>query len=296
MKKILLATLAFAAIACGTKKPVEKVLIAGSYWDSIAIVDKASGTVEWSMPLPGEGPECNSVEMTKNGDILFSYKKGARLVNRQGKTIWDFQETVDTAEMQTATQLPDGSFMLASCDNPSRIIELDSMGQPIKEVKFNLGIANPHGQFRKVAKSKNGNYLIPVMSYGAVLEIGPTGDSVNMYKTGGNPFSLIEKENGDLIVSCGDAHALVEVNRATGEAKKLVGQNDIAGATLQFVAGAALLPNGNIMVSNWLGHVEGECKDLQLVEFDPQNNLVWSFNDIEKVRVKNISALYPFSE
>lgn len=295
MKKLLLATLAFAAMACGTKKPVDKVLIAGSYWDSIAIVDKASGKIEWSMGLPA-GSECNSVSMTKNGNILFSYKQGAKLIDRQGNTIWDFKETVDTAEMQTAIQLPDGNYMVASCDNPTRIVELDSMGQPIKTVTFNLGIQAPHGQFRKVIKSNNGNYLIPIISQGKVVEISATGDSVNTYITGGVPFSLIEKENGNLIVSCGDAHSLVEVNRQTGEATTILSQNEVEGATFQFVAEAVMLPNGNMMVSNWLGHVGPDCKDLQLVEYDANKKLVWSFNDLEKARVKNISAFYPFSE
>lgn len=294
MKKILLASLAFAAIACSTtKKPVDKLLIAGSFWDSIAIIDKTTGNMEWAMAIP-TGAECNSISMTTKGDILFSYRKGARLIDRAGNTIWDFKESVDTAEMQTAVQLPDGNFMVASCDNPMRIVELDSMGKPYKEVKYNLNIANPHGQFRVIAKSSNGNYLIPVMSQGTVLEINSAGDSINTYKTGGVPFALIEKENGNLLVSCGDAHSLVEVNRATGEATTVVGQNDVAGATFQFMAGAALLPNGNIIATNWLGHVDDSCDDLQIVEFDPSKKMVWSFKN--RALAKNVSAVYPFSE
>lgn len=294
MKKIVLCVLAITAMACGAKKPVEKLLVAGSYWDSIAIIDKATGTMDWAMALPSPGAECNSISLTKKGDILFSYRRGARLIDRTGKTIWDFKEMVDTAEMQTAVELPDGNFMVASCDNPMRIVELDSMGTPIKEIKYDLGIKNPHGQFRVVAKSTNGNYLIPIMSQGAVLEINSAGDSINTYKTGGVPFAIVELSNGNLLVSCGDAHSLVEVNRATGEAKTVLSQNDVQGATFQFVAGAAVLPNGNTIVSNWLGHIEGPCDDLQIVEFDTNKKMVWSFKN--KALVKNVSAVYPFSE
>lgn len=296
MKRILLAALAFSAIACSTPKPTDKVLVAGSFWDSIAIVNKTTGDMEWAMALPSENgrPECNTISLTKNGDILFSYKKGARLINRQGATIWDYKTANDSAELQTAIQLPDGNFMVAICDNPTLIAELDSTGKTIKETKVNLNIATPHAQFRAVSKSSNGNYLIPIITQGKVLEISQAGDTVNTYNTGGVPFSLVERANGNLLVSCGDSHSLVEVDRTTGEATTLVGQKDVEGANFQFVAGAALLPNGNIMVTNWLGHVDGPCDDLQIVEFDPAKKLVWSFKN--RALINNVSVVFPFSE
>lgn len=294
MKKLLVAAIAITAIACTTtisKAPVEKVLIGGSFWDSIAIIDKATKNIEWVMALP-EGSECNSVCITRDGNILFSYKKGAKLIDRQGVTIWDFAEMVDTAEMQTAVQLADGNYMVASCDNPLRIVELDSLGKPIKEVKYAINIAAPHAQFRVVTKAKNGNYLIPIITTGQVLEINDAGELVKEFTPGGNPFSLYELENGNLMVSCGDGHYLAEVDRTSGETLRKI--DTLNGVEMQFVATAAPTANGNIMFSNWLGHIAGRYPQPQLVEFDSKGDVVWSFDN--KDSVEYISTFYTFAE
>ena len=299
MKKIILAVAAVTMIGCSTApKPTEKLLIAGSYWDSIAIIDKATQNVEWAMALPTESgrPECNTISLTKNGDILFSYKKGARLIDRNGLMIWDYKTKNDSAEMQTAVQLANGNFMVATCDNPLLIEELDMNGIPVKEVKYEINIPNPHAQFRVVSKAKNGNYLIPVITQSKVIEINDAGELVKEYACGEGtvPFSLIELDNGNLLVSCGDSHSLVEIDRATGEATTKLAQNDVDGAKFQFVAGAAMLPNGNIIATNWLGHVAPDCADLQIVEFDAAKNLVWSYRN--RPFSVNVSAVYPFAE
>jgi hypothetical protein len=43
-------------------------------------------------------------------------------------------------------------------------------------------------------------------------------------------------KNGNLLVSCGDAHSLIEVERHTGKQIRKTGQNDIDGIKLNFVA------------------------------------------------------------
>lgn len=298
MKKLLIITLiTIFAIACAST-PVkiekrEKILVAGSYWDSIAIIDKQTKAVEWAMALPPDS-ECNSVGVTEDGNILFSYKNGARLIDRQGKIIWDYTDIAPGAELQTAVVLGKDSYMVAICGTPIRIVELDGAGKAIKEVRYDSGIEKPHSQFRKIAKSKRGTYLLPIMSQGTVIEIDEQGKLLNTWAVGGNPFSLVELENDNLLVSCGNGHYLSLIDRTTGLEAMRFEKNYIPGVELQFVTEAAILSNGNTMISNWLGYHKGRYPEPQLVEIDNQGALVWFFDN--KDAIKYISAICPFTE
>ena len=294
--KIKLAILASVAAiflsSCGGSKPArEKLLIAGSWWDSIAIIDKQTKEIEWTYALPA-GSECNSVKLTPEGNILFSYKKGARLIDRKGNTIWDYTYVQDPAELQTA-ELIDGGYLLAVCDNPMRLIELDEKGLPTSEIRYDLDIETPHAQFRQVIKSRAGTYLVPIITQGVVLEIDKNANLVHTYEVGGNPFCVEELDNGNLLVGCGDGHSFVEISRA-GDIVKTTDQSAVKGIELQFVAQVKRLSNGNTYVCNWLGHVDARYPQPMLVDLDPAGNVVWSFDD--KDNVTYISAIYPFTE
>lgn len=297
--------------ACGPKAPQgqEKMLIAGSFWDTIAVVNRSAGDViEWKYGLPA-GAECNSVEILPGtGDVLLSYKKGARVIKRDstngtGTVVWDYADVADTAELQSASRLPDGGFLLGICGTPARIVELDSTGTAVRrEVRFNLGIEPAHAQFRRIIKASNGNYLVPIITTGKVLEIRDDSTLVMEYNVGGNPFSVQELANGNLLVALGDGHCVIEIDRPSGNLVRKVGEHDIAGVALQFVAQTERLANGNTLIANWQGHLPAEQQTFpQLVEVDSANVVVWSYDGrggrpVKAGAVDFISAFYPFSE
>jgi len=290
----ILGCITVMLMACngGVKTPAEKLLVAGSGWDSIAIIDKATSRVEWSYGLPS-GAECNSIDLTTDGNIVFAYSKGARMIDRQGNTIWDYKELQAPAELHTAFPLADGGVLLAVCDNPMRIIELDAKGLPVKEIRYDLGIENPHGQFRQVSKSKAGGYLIPAISAGKVVELDSEGGLIREYEVGGVPFSVEEQGNGNLLVGCGDGHFFVEIDRNDGSVVKKTSEDDINGVKLQFVGQVMRLDNGNTLICNWAGHSDNEEPQPAILEVDPQGNMIWN---LSKDKVRYISAVYPFTE
>ncbi len=290
---ILAVTTLFLTVACAEKPVKEKLLIAGSYWDSIAIVDKATKQIEWTYQLP-EGAECNSVDILSDGKILFSYKNGARIINRDGKTVWDYNAIPEHAEVQTAKALPAGGFLIAVCGTPVQVIEFDTNGKLTKSVSYPLAVPNPHAQFRQVVKSRSGTYLIPVLADGSIHEIDATGKLLKTYPTGGTPFSVDELENRNLLVSGGDGHFFAEIDRESGKILKKTGTDSVSQVRMEFVAQVKRLPNGNTLVCDWLGHGKEASQTPQVFELDPENRLVWSFEN--KAEVKYISAVCPFSE
>ena len=163
MKKIsiFLYFILFLISNTSGQNKTEKLLLGGSGWNKIVIIDKESKQIEWEHPLQ-EGWECNSVAATPDGNILFSYGKGAKTINRNHQEIWNIT-VPDGCEMQTARVLSDGNYLLAWTGHPAVIMEVSPKGEILSETVYETGIDHPHAQFRQVNKNKAGNYLIDLL-------------------------------------------------------------------------------------------------------------------------------------
>lgn len=281
IKNLLLLAVVCCCLPCMGQK---QLLVGGSGWDRIMILDKQTQRPLWTHPVEGE---CNSVACTKKGDVLYSHSNGAKLVTRDHRVIWSY--AVERGEVQTASLLPDGGFLLAVADSPARIIELDAKGKVVKEVMFDTKIAGTHGQFRKVGKTKKGTYLIPLMARREVVEINDKGEVLKNFKAEGNIFAVCELKDGNLLISCGDAHSYIIVDRTSGETVKKVKQNDLDGVALQFVA--EIVPvKDHLFICNWSGHSDAKAEP-SLVEVNAAGKVVWALNDRETYG--DISAVFP---
>lgn len=283
MKKIFtLLSSAFLLLAVTScqEKP-QKLLLAASGWDKIVVIDKETKQIEWEYPLEN-GWECNSAVATPDGNVLFSYAKGAKLINREKKELWNIPAP-DGCEMHTVRVLPDGNYLLAWCGHPAKIMEVSPKGKILSETTYETGIDHPHAQFRQVNKNESGNYLMPLFATSEVREISPKGDLVRKMKLEGTPFCIVRLSNGNHMVACGDGHSLMEVNWEKGEVIRKISSTDIAGVSLAFVAQLVTTKNNGLYICNWQGHARGEKQSTnpQLVEVDDKLNVIWSLNDHE---------------
>lgn len=276
-------------ISCETKK--EKLLVSGCGWNQVVILDKGTGQIEWSHQI-NVGEDCNDAEITKEGNILYAYTKGARMITRSQDVVWDFQSKPGE-ELFTATQLPSGHYMLAICGNPSRIIELDPKGKQISELLFDTDISGVHDQFRQIVQTSSGTYLIPLMGKGEVIEMNKKKEIVNRVTCGGNPFSVQVLKNGNWLVACGDAHNFVEIDPVSKLIVDKVDSNDLPGYSLLFVAELVRLANGNTIICNWNGHTQDKSQPL-LIEITPGKDVAWTLP--KHPGIINISTAYSFKE
>ncbi len=267
----------------------EKLLIGGCGWDKVAIVDKKTEAIEWIHQL-NKGDDCNDVEITKAGNVLYAYKGGARLVTRSQEVIWDYK-TKKGEELYTATELPSGEYLLGICAHPSRIITLNANGIQTKEQNFDSGVANVHGQFRQIYPTANHTYLIPLMGKGEVIELTQTGEVIRRIAVGGNPFSVKVLKDGSWLVACGDAHKFVVVDPGKQTVTKTLSASDLTSVSLLFVAEPFCYKNGNVLVANWNGHSKDKTQP-KLIEFDSKNLVVWKMAPNEAI--SNISAVHSF--
>lgn len=293
MKKIfaLLCSALFLFSATSCQKKAQKLLLGGSGWNKIVIINKNTKEIEWEHPLE-KGWECNSVAATPDGNILFSYARGAKVITREHQEVWNIPAP-DTCEMQTARVLPNGNYLLAWVGHPAVIMEVSPKGDILSRTEYETGIEQPHAQFRQVNRNERGNYLIPLFATSDVREVSQDGKLLKATKLEGTPFSTYALSNGNYWVACGDGHSLLEVNLDNGEVARRYGENDIKGARLFFVA--QLLPayGEGLYICNWQGH-DKNAKDAnspQLLEIDGNGRVVWSLNDNEKFGM--ISAISP---
>lgn len=293
MRKI--ATLVLTFVLAGLSLPSgaqknEKLLVGGCAWNTVAVIDKESGRIEWSHQI-NPGDDCNAVSVTKKGNVLYAYMKGARLISYPDqKVIWDYVAP-EGCEVYTATELSNGNVMIAMCGAPSRILEVDGKtGNTLSEITFDTGIPNVHSQFRQLVKADNGNYIIPLMGRGEVVEMDAKGEFRRRVRVGGNPFSVRVLKNGNWLVGCGDGHKLVEVNPVTLESRTYHSR-DIEGANLLFVAETEVYENGNMLIANWPGHSRDKTQP-RLLEIDREGNVVWELKGTPENKVGSISAVH----
>ena len=275
---LLLSALCLLAFASSQKKS-EKLLLGGSGWDKIVIIDKATKQITWEHPLE-QGWECNSVASTPEGNILFSYAKGAKLITPDHQELWNIAAP-EGCEMQTARLLPDGHFLLAWCGTPASILEVDAQGNILSKTDVDTGIELSHAQFRQVNKNDRGNYLVPLFATSEIREVAPSGQTVKSVEVEGNPFSVAPLKNGHYWVACGDAHCYIELDYETGEVVRKVNADDIEGARLFFVAQLCPTPEGGLYICNWQGHDGAAASGHfpQLIETDASGRMIWNLND-----------------
>ena len=88
--KYLFCIVVVISTCCSCSNTREKLLVSGCGWKQVAILDKKTGEIEWSHPL-NKGEDCNDVEITREGNILYAYTSGARMITRDQQTVWDFK-------------------------------------------------------------------------------------------------------------------------------------------------------------------------------------------------------------
>lgn len=278
--------LLFTCSACVKK---EKLLIGGAGWPQIAILDKASGKIEWSHPLTQE-EECNDVEMTPQGEILYAYKGGARLITRKHQVVWDYR-VGETEAVYTAACPEPGRYLLAVAGTPMRIVELDGKGRPVKEVTYRTVTPDKTVQFRHVLKTQQQTYLIPLMHKHKIVELDEDGKVLRSIYSESEPLAVALTEEENWLVASGDPPGITEIQPKTRNIVKKTETKDLSYGSLLYVGEIIRYPNGNTLIANWDG-LSNEKTQPALLEIDPDNKVVWRLPYTPEV--SNISTVHSF--
>jgi len=177
-----------------------------------------------------------------------------------------------------------------------RLLEVDPSGKVVNEVRLlPEGKTGGHTFMRNARRLENGNYLVTLYGDQLVREYDPQGKVLKEIPAAGGPHSVARLPNGNTLIACGDREGgarVFEVD-ASGKTVWQVQGDELPGISLKFMAGLQRLPNGNTVMSNWLGHNQFG-KAPHLIEVTPDKRVVWTFGDHQTM--KTISSVLILDE
>ncbi len=268
---MLLAGLAALGLCAGA--PSHR-FVCTDYTQGKVFVVAENGQAEWSY----DAPDANDIWLLPNGNLLFDTGHGVKEVTRGKKVVFSYESA---SEIYACQRLPNGNTFIGEC-NSGRLLEVSPSGEIAKEVRLlPAGQDGGHAYMRNARRLANGNYLVCHYGGKAVREYDPQGKLVREILVLGGPHSAIRLPNGNTLIAgadAGGAAASVFEVSPTGETVWSVSGDELPGVSLKFMSGLQRLPNGNTVMSNWLGH--GNLgKAPHLIEVTPDKKVVWTFAD-----------------
>ena len=249
----------------------------------VFLVD-AAGKVEWSY----DAPNANDIWVLPNGNLLFNTGHGVKEVTRDRKVVFAYESV---SEIYACQRLPNGNTFIGE-SNTGRLLELNPAGRIVRQLRL-----LPEGQdggsayMRNSRRLAHGNYLVAHYGDQVVREYDPDGKVVWQVAVPGGPHSAVRLPDGNTLIASADrGGATARVFEVTPDGRTVweVQGDELPGISLKFMAGLHRLPNGNTVMSNWLGHGQfGRAP--HLIEVTRDKRVVWTFADHESM--KTISSV-----
>ncbi len=222
----------------------------------------------WSKPIP---PGSRDLQLVGEGNrILVSHGNGAAeySLGNGAPTSWAVTRYSD---IQSAVRLLNGHTLLARVDGT--VFEVDADGKEIAS-------AHPQEKLnvRLMRVLDNGNLLLAGATPKAILALARDGRIVRKIPLPGKSYTAVRVANGHYRSGIGEECKIVEVDSEGKLCWFVGGKAEHPGIGLDFFSGWDTLPNGNIVVANWLGHGK-QGKGCHLAEFTRDNKLVWTWQD-----------------
>lgn len=275
----------FALITLAPAAETSHAFACTDYSQGKVFIVSAAGKVEWEYPAA----RCNDLWVLPNGNLLFNTGHGVKEVTRAKEVVFDYQSK---SEIYACQRLANGNTFIGEC-NSGRLLEVSPAGKIVKELRLLAeGTDGGHTYMRNARRLANGNYLVCHYGGQVVREYDPEGTTVATITAPGGPHSAMRLPNGNTLIACGDMKcdngtSVFEVD-PTGRIVWQVKQGDLPGIRLAFMTGLQRLPNGNTVVSNWLGHGKLGTAP-HLMEITPDKKVVWTFADHKTM--KTISSV-----
>lgn len=238
----------------------------------------ANGSVQWEYPANS----CNDIWVLPGGNLLFNTGHGVREVTREKKVVFDY---TSKSEIYACQRLTNGNTFVGEC-NAGRLLEVAPDGRIVKEVRLlPEGKDGGHHFMRNARRLDDGHYLVAHYGTQVVREYDPNGQMVREIPATGGPHSVVRLPDGHTLIACGDrpgGSRVFEVDR-DGRTVWEVTSADLGDIKLAFMAGLHRLPNGNTVMSNWLGHGKFGTAP-HLIEVTRDKRVAWTFADHKTMR------------
>jgi hypothetical protein len=243
------------------------------YTGGRVLIISSSGNIVWEYPALN----CNDLWVLPNGNLLFNTGKGVKEVTREKKVVFSYESK---SEIYACQRLPNGNTFIGEC-NSGLLLEVSPVGKIVNKIKLLPdSVDGGHAFMRNARKLKNGNYLVAHYGLDKVCEYDSLGKVVMEIPIKGGPHSVIRLPQGNTLISCSDHNGeprIVEVDNK-GIVVWQLSKNELPGIELKFMAGMQYLPNGNLLLTNWLGHNQFG-KAPHAIEINQDKKVLWKFSN-----------------
>ena len=243
------------------------------YTQGMVFVISNTGKPVWQYPAA----RCNDLWVLPNGNLLFNTGNGVKEVTREKKVVFSYESK---SAIYACQRLPNGNTFIGEC-NSGLLLELAPDGKPVKKIKLLPDSTDGGPTFmRNARKLENGNYLVAHYGLDKVSEYDSLGKVLNEIHITGGPHTAIRLKTGHTLIACSDHNGeprVVEMDKS-GTIVWQLAKNELPGIELKFMTGFECLPNGNLVLTNWLGHNQfGKAPHAFEITRDKQ--VVWKYDD-----------------
>ncbi len=225
----------------------------------------------------GKGEISDAVRLS-NGTILLAHQYAVKLVNADGKVLWNLDAPAGT-EIHTAMPIGLDHVLFVQNGAPA-MAKVVNIRTGEMQLEFELPVKNAkstHGQFRHARLTADGRLLVAHMDMGKVCEYDAAGHELWTFAApgvwGANPL-----ENGNVLIT--SRSGVQEVNRA-GEVVWSWSPTDAPELKMTSLQLAWRLPNGNTLVNSWVNSwskpdpATPREAATQAAEFRPDKTVAW---------------------
>jgi hypothetical protein len=241
-----------------------------------------TGEIKWSYPAANT----QDLWILPSGNILYTYHHGEKgrggviEITKNKKIIFKYETD---GEVHTCQRLLNGNTLIG-INNTASLVEVDKSGNVLKSLPLKTE-RKGHDAIRMARKLDNGNYLVCQEGDHIVAEYDPSGNMVNTFQSPGKCFEAIRLDNGNTLISDGSACSVRELDKE-GKVVWQISKEDFPEIKMNWLAGMDVLPNGNIIICNWLGHGKSG-EGIPVFEINRDKEIVGYY--LNNVRTKSVS-------
>jgi len=254
-------------------QPIKHSFVCTDYTQGKVFIISEEGKAIWEYPAM----HCNDVWMLPSGNILFNTGNGVKEVTHDKQIVFQYDSK---SEIYACQRLSNGNTFIGE-SNSGKLLEIAPDGKVVKTVSLlKDSVDGGYAFMRNARKLLNGHYLVAHYGLDVVREYDEQGKMVMEIQVKGGPHSVVRLPDGNTLVACSDHNGepkVVEFD-PSGKIVWQILKNDLPGIELKFMTGLQRLPNGNTIMTNWLGHNQFG-KAPHAIEVTRDKKVVWTYND-----------------
>lgn len=257
---------------------MKKATVAGTGFPEISIIDSARcaiftfnecGEVISELPTAGAGFDFWHLP---NGNFLYCHLggmgHGVSVVTPENEVITRY---IGKSEIFCCQPLDNG-YILAGELTEKRIAIIAPTGKMEEVIPVKSEVSG-HEVMRAARQAANGDYLVVHPGDRFIRRYGKTGELLSEYKTRNDTFAVVEKGDGHLLYTA--QTALVELDENGKEVWVMSKEDNFEGLGIHWFTGMQLLPDGSVILCNWLGHGR-EGTGVPILAVSPKKKILWT--------------------